>query len=86
MGAKGWVALVLLVVAVAGGLGYALYLLHQDNHLLWYCTAYGVFILVVAGIWYRTRRSHYVHVHHYTVAMLLVPLFGKSRFPSPHAS
>lgn len=59
---------------------YALYSLARIDRLQWYLLAYVILFVCFALLAYLRRRSHYVHIHHYSI-LVLVPLLGNDWLP-----
>ncbi len=55
----------------------------REDLLLWYAVAYLGLVAVIGLLTFLMRKSHELHVHHYLIGMLLLPL---PRFFNPMSS
>jgi len=69
------------VVALVVGLGVGalvpqFVMLYREGRLLWLLAGYGVFFVLIGIVGFLVRTTHSLHLHHYIIFGLLVPLFG----------
>jgi uncharacterized membrane protein YccC len=65
-----------LSMVISGVLGYAIAVYVLDGMIGWYI---GWFVLIIAFFITVTlclRKTHHIHVHHYTIGLVLILMFG----------
>lgn len=71
-----WIALVcVLIIGFSFG-GYNIYLWYSIEMLWLLMTFFGIEIATLVIVTCVFQRTHYLHVHHYTWAAMLIPLLG----------
>lgn len=66
--------LVLTLVLLASTCGYQFFLLYQLGLLYMYLIPYSCLLSFLALLTYLLRRTHNLHIHHYMIGFLLLPL------------
>lgn len=70
-------AMVVFGLLVLGGLAlvaFQLFLLELKGLLWWYIAGYGALIAIIALVTFLVRKTHTLHIHHYILFALIVPL------------
>ncbi len=66
----------MLILLICGVLGYAIAVYVLNGLILWYI---GWFIMIIAFFVLVTlclRKTHHLHMHHYTIGMIMIVMFG----------
>ncbi|RYG52728.1 hypothetical protein EON67_00525 [archaeon] len=79
-GARQFIAVAIGATLSLSAAAYALYSLARIDRLQWYLLAYAILFVAFALLACLRRRTHYVHVHHYSI-LVLVPLLGNDWLP-----
>ena len=65
-----------MLVSTLGAFGYCIYCWY-DIGLIWVIFMFlGIEILLFVGVTLILSKTHYLHFHHYTIAMCLIPFLG----------
>lgn len=68
-----------IVLAV---LGYLLAVYILDKYIGWYVLWFVIIILFFVVVTLALRKTHHIHVHHYTIGMVLIVLVGYQSVPA----
>ena len=66
----------MLILLICGVLGYAIAVYVLNGLIMWYI---GWFFLIIGFFTVVTlclRKTHHLHMHHYTIGMILIAMFG----------
>ena len=66
----------MLILLICGVLGYAIAVYVLNGLIMWYI---GWFFLIIGFFTVVTlclRKTHHLHMHHYTIGMILIVMFG----------
>jgi hypothetical protein len=77
-----WILLIGLVLLLLGIFTYMLIVYYMCGFLWWYII---FFVVIALGFILPTvilRKSHHIHVHHYTIGMVLISLIGYQSIPA----
>jgi len=73
---------VAVVVIVLGVLGYLLAVYIINRYIYWYIIWFVIILLFFVIVTCALKKSHHLHVHHYTIGMILVVLIGYQSIPA----
>lgn len=68
-----WVVFITLICLFLGAFGYVVYLWINVDRAWLLFTFFGFEVLLFLGVTIALRKSHFLHMHHYTIAMCLIP-------------
>jgi len=69
-----WTIFIAIICIVLGFFGYNIYQWYSVDRLWLLFTFLGAELILFIGVTCFLKRSHYLHLHHYTFAMILIPL------------
>ena len=69
------IALAVLAIILAV-LGYLLAVYIIDKYIGWYVLWFVIIILFFVIVTLVLRKTHHIHIHHYTIGMVLIVLVG----------
>ena len=71
-----------VVVIVLAVLGYLLAVYILDRYIYWYLIWFAIIVLFFVLVTLALKKTHHIHVHHYTIGMVLVVLIGYQSIPA----
>ena len=71
-----WTVAIVLLIIMLGGLGYLIYLWNSAGIVWAFFAILGVELIFFVTVTCVLKRTHYLHVHHYTWAMMCLPLLS----------
>jgi uncharacterized membrane protein YfcA len=70
------------VVIVLAVLGYLMAVYILDRYIYWYIIWFVIIIVFFVVVTVAVKKTHHIHVHHYTIGMVLVVLIGYQSIPA----
>ena len=68
-----WIFFIIVACILISLFGYNIYLWYNIQRLGLLFTFLGIELLLFVGVTCALKRTHYLHLHHYTCAMLFIP-------------
>jgi hypothetical protein len=71
-----WMVFVAIIVFALGMIGYMIYAYYTAGVILFYIAWIALIMGTLAVITLCRRKTHKIHVHHYTIGMIVIALIG----------
>ena len=65
-----------MLLVLGGVLGYAITIYVLNELIGWYIGWFLLIIAFFAIVTYCRRKTHHIHIHHYTIGLILILLLG----------
>lgn len=72
-GAFLWIVFIAISCLFLGIFGYVIFLWVNVDRVWLLFTFFGTEMLLFFGVTFALKKTHYLHMHHYTIAMILIP-------------